>query len=82
MIAFAWFSALPHNLNLLITSSFVSTFGLQLSLLHLKMGQNSNGLEWFGNVFKKMEDRCLEMCAVLEKVKLLSLVRIVSHLRS
>ncbi|XP_038883792.1 uncharacterized protein LOC120074664 isoform X2 [Benincasa hispida] len=31
------------------------------------MGQNSNGLDWFVNVFKKMEGRCLEMCDVLEK---------------
>ena len=34
------------------------------------MGQNSNGLDWFINVFNKMEGRCLEMCDVLEKVKL------------
>ncbi|XP_023544558.1 uncharacterized protein LOC111804099 isoform X2 [Cucurbita pepo subsp. pepo] len=52
------------------TSNF--TFAIQLlctqfSFLHLNMGQNSNGLEWFMNVFKKMEDRCLEMCDVLEK---------------
>lgn len=52
---------------LLLTSLLLPAACNQLSLLHLKMGQNSNGLEWFGNVFKKMEDRCLEMCAVLEK---------------
>ncbi|KAA0052625.1 uncharacterized protein E6C27_scaffold120G002340 [Cucumis melo var. makuwa] len=31
------------------------------------MRQNSNGLDWFVNVFNKMEGRCLEMCDVLEK---------------